>query len=547
MLATLSIRDFLLVDRLDIEFDNGLCVLTGETGAGKSILLDALGLATGTRADASVVRKGARSATVAATFDLADDHPVFRHLAEIDAAPAGEPLVLRRTVNADGRSRAWIDDRAVSVGTLRSAGELLVEIEDRSARLLDPAGHRAALDAFGRLDGRLAAIRKAWDSLRNSEAALASARTESGQADADYLRHVHAELAALEPQPGEEASLADARAAMMDGEKIAEAVNAALSDLTGEDGIQNRLARTLRTLERVDRKGSLRSAVEALDRTAVETTTASDLLSEALAGIEHNPARLQLLEERLFALRALARKHGTDVESLPGLTKEFADRLEELEDADREIARLEIRARETASAYESEADALGRARREAAAALDRRLAAELPSLRLKGTRFTTTVSTMEKGGRDGRDRVRFEVASGPDLAPGPVDRIASRGELARLLLALRVVLAQTGRTLIFDEVDAGIGGAAAAAVAERLRRLAEGAQVLVVTHSPQVAARGTSHLRVTRTRRDGRERTTVSTLSRVERREEIARMLAGTVVTAEARAAAESLIAGVEE
>ena len=547
MLANLSIRDFLLVDRLDIEFDNGLCVLTGETGAGKSILLDALGLATGTRADASVVRKGARSASVAATFDLPDDHPALRHLAEIDAAPAGEPLVLRRTVNADGRSRAWIDDRAVSVGTLRTAGELLVEIEDRSARLLDPAGHRAALDAFGGLDERLAATRKAWNGLRKAEAALAAARAETGQADADYLRHVHGELAALEPQPGEEASLADARAAMMDGEKIAEAVNAARSDLAGEDGVQNRLARTLRALERVDRRGSLRMAIEALDRTAVEAATASDLLSEALAGIELNPARLQQLEERLFALRALARKHGTDVESLPSLTKEFADRLERLEDADREIVRLERQVQETAAAYDSEAADLGRARREAAAALDRRLATELPSLRLKGARFATAVSTMEDGGRDGRDRVRFEVASGPDLAPGPVDRIASRGELARLLLALRVVLAQTGRTLIFDEVDAGIGGAAAAAVAERLRRLAESAQVLVVTHSPQVAAHGTNHLRVTRTLCEGRERTAVSVLSRAERHEEIARMLAGAVVTGEARAAAKSLIAGAEE
>ena len=547
MLANLSIRDFLLVDRVDIEFDNGLCVLTGETGAGKSILLDALGLATGTRADASVVRKGARSASVAATFDLPDDHPALRHLAEIDAAPAGEPLVLRRTVNADGRSRAWIDDRAVSVGTLRTAGELLVEIEDRSARLLDPAGHRAALDAFGGLDERLAATRKAWNDLRKAEAALAAARAETGQADADYLQHVHGELAALEPQPGEEASLADARAAMMDGEKIAEAVNAARSDLAGEDGVQNRLARTLRALERVDRRGSLRMVIEALDRTAVEAATASDLLSEALAGIELNPARLQQLEERLFALRALARKHGTDVESLPSLTKEFADRLERLEDADREIVGLERQVQETAAAYDSEAADLGRARREAAAALDRRLAAELPSLRLKGARFATAVSTMEDGGRDGRDRVRFEVASGPDLAPGPVDRIASRGELARLLLALRVVLAQTGRTLIFDEVDAGIGGAAAAAVAERLRRLAESAQVLVVTHSPQVAAHGTNHLRVTRTLCEGRERTAVSVLSRDERHEEIARMLAGAVVTGEARAAAKSLIAGAEE
>ena len=554
MLAALSIRDFLLVDRLDLEFDAGLCVLTGETGAGKSILLDALGLALGGRADASTVRGG--RAAVAATFEIDGDHPALRRLAcrDIDPPAPGEPLVLRRSVAADGRSRAHVNDQPVSVGALREIGAGLVEMEGRFAShgLLDRAAHRAALDAFGGLGGRLADTRAAWDGMRAAEAGLAEARAglERLAAESDWLRHARDELAELDPQPGEEEALAERRAVMMNGGRIAEAVAEGLSILSGEDGVRTRLGRALRILERADglAAGRLGEALAGLERAAGEAAAADELLAEAGAGIDSDPASLQRLEDRLFALRTLARKHRTDVDSLAGLARDFAERLRRLDDGDRDIARLEREAAERRAAYDAAAGALSAARREAARALDEAIAAELPQLRLEAATFATDVSAAGDGDRrDGIDRVRFLVAANPGLPPGPVDAVASGGELARLLLALKVALrgARPVDTLVFDEVDAGVGGATASAVARRLRRLAEDAQVLVVTHSPQVAAHGERHFRIRKTvSGDGRAATAVAALAGDERREEIARMLAGATVTDAARAAADSLIAG---
>ena len=564
MLASLSIRNFVLIDRLDLEFSAGLCVLTGETGAGKSILLDALGLAIGARADASAVRgdgsdeDGASRAAVTASFELPAGHRAFAELAALDIAPPadGEPLVLRRTVSADGRSRAFIDDQPVSVGALRQVGETLVEIEGQFAShgLLDPASHRATLDAFGGLAPLLAATRAAWDEMRSAEAALAEAKDEIARisGEGEYLRHVHAELAEMDPQEGEDMALAESRTLMMNGEKIVEAVELGLSALAGKDGVQGRLARALRALERANEQsaGLLKEALEALDRTANEAAGAEDLLHRALRSVDQDPGRLEQIEERLFALRALARKHNVDVDALPSLMEGFARKIAKLDGADRDITALEEAARAKRTAYREAAGSLSAARKKAAAALDAAIADELPHLRLERARFATAVVASEgEGGRDGIDQVRFEVATNPGQPPGPVDRVASGGELARLLLALKVVLSRANRisTLVFDEVDAGVGGATAAAVAERLYRLAEAAQVLVVTHSPQVAARGVTHLRVQKTVKtvNGAENTTtaIAALDDEERREEIARMLAGATVTAEARAAADRLMA----
>ena len=557
MLTALAIRNFVLIDQLDIEFGAGLCVLTGETGAGKSILLDALGLAIGARADAAVAvgRDGSRRATVTATFELSDDHPVYRSLAQQGfEAGGGEPLMLRRTISADGRSRAFVNDHPVSVSALRAIGETLVEIAGQFARhgLLDQANHRRMLDAFGGLGERLDETRRAWDDMRAAEEELETARTDLQrlEREGDFLRHAHRELAELDPQPGEEAELAETRSVMREGEKIIEAVDEAVLQLVGDDGIESRLGRAMRAVERADRHapGRMADALAALERTAAEASAAEDTLSAMRAAIDRDPDRLAMLEDRLFALRRLARKHDTDVDSLAALKEQVAGELADLDAAGQDLARLEERAEGARARYAACAAALSDARTAAAADLDEAVAGELPSLRLGGTRFVTAISSdgAASGGRDGVDQVGFEIASDPDLPSGPIGKVASGGELARILLALRVVLLRSNRidTLVFDEVDAGVGGATAAAVADRLYRLAGETQVLVVTHSPQVAARGVSHLQVRRTAGNGATMTQVLTLSARGRREEIARMLAGARITDEARAAAERLMAG---
>jgi DNA repair protein RecN (Recombination protein N) len=554
MLLGLTIRDVVLIDRLDLAFQPGLCVLTGETGAGKSILLDALGLALGVRAESGLVRPGADQAVVSAEFAVNPRHPVRERLAEAGIECEGDTLVLRRIVNADGRSRAFIDDQPTSVGLLRQIGECLVEIEVQFAGhgLLDVATHRETLDAYGGHGAALATARAAWEGWRRlanerqaADAALAATRTEE-----DFLRHALAELDGLDPKPGEEKELSDARTLLQQSERFIEAVEGALSELRGDRGSEHALHAAVRQLERLREKamGRLDAALAALDRAALETRDAIDALEAEAHALIRDTGKLERIEERLFALRALARKHTVAVEALPDLRAAFAAKITALDDGGTRAKALARREAEARDAYIGSAESLSRARRRAAKSFDEAVMRELPPLRLDKARFATVIaaSAEEEWGPDGVERIAFEVATIPGAPTAPLQKIASGGELARFMLALNLVLARTSPvlTLVFDEVDSGVGGAVAAAVGERLHRLGRERQVLVVTHSPQVAARGTHHLRVVKIENRRGATTRVDPLDAAERREEIARMLSGASVTAEARAAAASLIAG---
>jgi len=550
MLLGLSIRDVVLIDRLDIAFQPGLTVLTGETGAGKSILLDSLGLALGARSESGLVRQGANQLSVTAEFSLSANHPALAILAEQEMDPT-QDLMLRRVVSSDGRSRAFVNDQPVSVGLLRRLGDSLVEIHGQfeSHGLLDPTTHRAVLDASGGLD--VAAVRSAhaaWKTAakakREAEEALAKAKTEE-----DFLRHAVEELNALAPSPGEESSLAEKRAVMMHGEKLVEGMNSAIQYLSGKGDVEASLRSAQRALERVADKaeGRLDEVIAALDRAADEASEARTLLDRASASIDLDPRALEKVEERLFALRAVARKHGVAVDDLATLRDKMAGELSALEAGDSGLAKLAAVEKAAKTAYAEAAKSLSRARVEAAARLDQAVAAELPPLKLDRARFQTRVAPMEESdwSETGMDRVAFEVATNPGSAPGPLGKIASGGELSRFMLALKVVLARVGTvpSIVFDEVDSGIGGAVAAAVGERLARLSSDLQVLVVTHSPQVAAKGTNHWHVAKgDDGQGGTVTRVAPLQPSQRREEIARMLAGSEVTDQARAAAESLL-----
>jgi DNA repair protein RecN (Recombination protein N) len=553
MLLGLSIRDVVLIDRLDLAFRPGLCVLTGETGAGKSILLDALGLALGMRAEASLVRPGATQAMVTAEFDLAADHPARRLLDEAGIAAENDIVVLRRVVGTDGRSRAFIDDQPASIGLLRQLGEMAIEIEGQFAQtgLLDPATHRDTLDAFGvtraqreQLAISWTAWRKLWRERETAEADFAKAR-----ADEDFLRHAMAEISAIEPRAGEEAQLAEERALLVNRERVLENLEAALSELAGDSGAEHALSGAARAIERAKGKsgGRLEAAAAALERAIVETREAIAELEAATRAFQ-GPSSLEEIEERLFALRALARKHNVTVENLPKLQADFTAKLGALDDGGAAIATLTRREAEARQAYLAAADAVTKARAAAAKKLDTAVMKELPPLKLEKARFHTALTTLAESewNEHGRERVAFEVATIAGAPPGPLNKIASGGELARFMLALKVVLAKTSpvATLVFDEVDSGVGGATAAAVGERLARLAEERQVLVVTHSPQVAARAAHHWRVARSDGKKASATKVEVLSDADRREEIARMLSGAAITAEARAAAASLLAG---
>jgi DNA repair protein RecN (Recombination protein N) len=554
MLLGLTIRDVVLIDRLDLAFHAGLCVLTGETGAGKSILLDALGLALGVRAESGLVRQGAEQAVVTAEFSLPRDHAALALLEEAGIAVDGDRLVLRRVVNADGRSRAFIDDQPASIGLLRQLGEKLVEIQGQFEQhgLLDPATHREALDAYGGYRPELAALgeaRRRWRSIA-AERTAAAAQLATSRADEDYLRHALAELDALAPKPGEEAALAGERALLMNREKLREALDAALGELAGDRGGERALGAAQRQLERLrDKAGDrLEAALAALARAQVETREAVAQLEAAARGIDRDQASLDGIEERLFALRALARKHGVAADALPELRGAIAQRIAVLDDGGDRLAALARREHEARQAYLGAADRVGDLRRRAAKALDAAVMQELPPLKLEKARFSTVLTPLAESewGEHGRERIHFEVTTNPGVPPGPLARIASGGELSRFMLALKVVLARTSPvpTLVFDEVDSGIGGAVAAAVGERLHRLGQELQVLVVTHSPQVAARGAHHWRVEKRQAQTKTSTRVAELSAEERREEIARMLSGSAITAEARAAAASLMAG---
>ncbi len=556
MLTAISIRDVVLIDRLDLSFGPGLTVLTGETGAGKSILLDALGLALGARADQSLIRANADQAVVSVVFSVPASHAAQAVLDE-NGLDFGDDVLIRRILSRDGRSRALINDQPVSLGLLRRVSGLLIEIQGQHEQigLADPANQLAMLDAYGvpgELRDATAANYRAW---RTAIAKLEAARHAIAEAAAeeDFLRHAAAELTALAPEPDEEAWLAAERQRLQAGERHAEAIAAALSELAPRERRNAGPAAALRAASRALSKTGqapdgtqLAAALAALERAEEAVAEAEALLARAAAEAEPEPRALEAAEERLFALRAMARKHAVNVADLAALCDTLRSRLVALDSGSEDVAKLAAEAVAFRDGFLGAAAALSAARDRAAAALMQAVAGELPPLKLDRTRFVVERSFLPETqwSARGADSVRFLVATNPGDMPGPLDRIASGGELSRLMLALKVVLtasAATG-TLIFDEVDSGIGGATAAAVGERLAHVAEGVQVLVVTHSPQVAAKGNAHFRVAKETRDERALTTVEKLADPARREEIARMLAGETITNAAREAARSLL-----
>jgi DNA repair protein RecN (Recombination protein N) len=551
MLTALSIRDVVLIEALDLEFGPGLGALTGETGAGKSILLDALGLALGARAEAGLVRQGAAQASVVATFDIAADHAAVALLTEGGlAAEAGEPLVIRRLVRADGGSRAFVNDQPASAGLLRAIGATLVEVhgqhDDRG--LLNPRGHRALLDMFGRINA--APLTAAHDRWRVAEQALAtgSAELEAATADRDWLDHAVAELSAAAPQPGEEATLADARAAMQKGARLTDELETAAALIEGADGGLALLRQAARRLERIaPEHPALAAALAAIDRAVNEAAEAEDQLAEARAALTFDPTTLEAMETRLFDLRALARKHRVEPDGLAALTEELAARLARIDAGGAGIAALESEVAAAREAYVAAGARLTAERRAAATRLDAAVAGELAPLKLDAARFRTAIVPLDEAswGPAGQERIEFEISTNPGAPFAPLIKIASGGELSRFILALKVALAEEGgaATMIFDEVDRGVGGAVAAAIGERLARLAQRAQLLVVTHSPQVAARADGHWLIAKSSDGLVARTGVHRLNVDERQEEIARMLSGAEITDEARAQAQRLLA----
>jgi DNA repair protein RecN (Recombination protein N) len=554
MLARLSIRDIVLIDRLDLAVEPGLLVLTGETGAGKSILLDAFALALGGRGDGGLVRHGQAQGQVTAVFDLGRDHPARNLAAEADLDVDGD-LILRRVQVADGRTRAFVNDQQVSVQTLRGIGHHLVEIhgqhDDRA--LADTAEHRGLLDAFGGLKPLGATVAELHRHWRKAEADLATqrARIEKARADADYLRHAAEELTELAPEEGEEAGLAERRQRMMQAEKVVGELQEIFDLLGGSASPVPALASAQRRLDRRSEQAPdlAAPAARALDQALIAIEEARDALEKALRDAEFDPREQERIEERLFALRAAGRKHNVPVDALAALAERFRADLAALDAGEGHLKALEAAAAEARAAYREQALALSAGRRRAAAELDRAVGAELPPLKLERARFITEVSTDEaRMAAEGIDTVEFHVQTNPGTRPGPMMKVASGGELSRFMLALKVVLADRGSapTLVFDEIDTGVGGAVADAIGQRLARLAEKVQVLSVTHAPQVAARAASHYLIAK--QDVAGGTSVATrvvpLEQGSRREEIARMLSGAVITDEARAAAERLLAG---
>ena len=549
MLRTLDIRDMLIIDHLELAFQPGLNVLTGETGAGKSILLDSLGFVLGWRGRAELVRAGAKQGEVVAEFDLPPGHAAFAVLEEA-GLPVTDELILRRVNTAEGRKTAWVNDRRCSGEVLRQLSETLVELhgqhDDRG--LLNPRGHRRILDAFAGVEAELAATRGAWKALSQARKALTEAETALAamREEEDFLRHAVGELDALSPQPGEDAELDAKRRMMQQSERIREDIQRAGQAL-GNDGAEGAMGDAMRWLDGVaDRaEGRLDAPLAALGRAMEELDQAARGVEETLEALAFNPHELEEAEERLFAIRGLARKHQVTSEELPDLAETLSTKLARLDAGDAGIADLRKAATEAEASYDAAADALSRARQTAALRLDAAVTAELAPLKMERAVFATRI-TEDPAGPEGRDAVAFTVATNPGAPAGPIGKIASGGELSRFLLALKVCLAEgnSGVTLIFDEIDRGVGGATADAVGRRLAALAAEGQVLVVTHSPQVAALGAHHWRVEKRVAAEQTLSSVVPLDAGDRVDEIARMVAGDTVTDEARAAARALLAG---
>jgi DNA repair protein RecN (Recombination protein N) len=554
MLTRLSIRNIVLIEALDLDFAGGLGVLTGETGAGKSILLDALGLVLGNRADSGLVRAGEDKASVTACFDfdpLPDAIQTVIDDAEIEIEP-GEPLILKRQLKADGGSRAFLNDQAVSVALLREIAPALVEIhgqhDDRG--LVNARGHRLLLDRFAGSD--VAGVEAAWRDWRSAQAELDAARERVAKAaeDQDLLLAYLAELDVLSPVPGEEDELALARAAMQKGERLADDLVALQHLWAGSDSALASLRAAARRLDRIAGEHPLLAeALAALDRAVIEAGEAEEKLEQAAEAMAFDPAELDRIETRLFDLRAAARKHGCDVDDLPAKAAEMRQALAAIEGGEEHVAGLEKAASAAARLYRERAEALHEARRAAAHRLDKAVSAELVPLKLDAAKIRTQVMRLpeERWGAHGMDSVEFLICTNPGADFAPLVKIASGGELSRFILALKVALAEEGgaATVIFDEIDRGVGGAVASAIGDRLARLAGGGQLLAVTHSPQVAARGNRHYMIAKSSHGTVTRTSVTPLDDTARKEEIARMLSGAEITDEARAQADRLLEGV--
>jgi DNA repair protein RecN (Recombination protein N) len=550
MLARLSIRDIVLIDRLDIDFGSGLAVLTGETGAGKSILLDAFALALGARGEAALVREGAEHGQVIAAFEIGQDHPA-RWLIADNGLSSEDELILRRVQFADGRTRAFVNDQPVSVQVLRALGAALVEIHGQhdERAFVEAATHRALLDAYGRIEADAAGVTDLWTQWRQREGAVQShkAEVERASREAEWLRHAVEELGGLAPQTGEETALAERRATMMQAEKVADDLRSTHDSVAGPNSPVPPLASAVRRLERraAQAPALIEPAVKAIDAALNALEEARLQLQQALQVAEYDPQELEKIEERLFALRAAGRKYNAPVDELAALARRYESDLALIDAGAERLAVLAREAKEAAARYRAAAQSLSTARRRAAQALDKAVNAELKPLKLDRAEFSTEM-TSESEGPAGIDRIEFWVRTNPGTRPGPLMKVASGGELARFLLALKVVLADRGSapTLIFDEIDTGVGGAVADAIGVRLARLASGVQVVAVTHAPQVAARADRHYLISKDAmaKGKRVATRIAELAGERRREEIARMLAGAEITAEARAAAERLI-----
>ncbi|MFK4002376.1 DNA repair protein RecN [Qipengyuania sp. NPDC077563] len=554
MLTRLSIRNIVLIEALDLDFGRGLGVLTGETGAGKSILLDSLGLVLGNRADSGLVRAGEAKASVSASFEFSSlPEQIVDALddADIEIEP-GEPLIIRRQLKADGGSKAFINDQSVGVAMLREIAGILVELhgqhDDRG--LVNPRGHRALLDRFA--GAGTARVEQAWAKWRETEARLASVRDALDQAreDRDLLLSHLSELTSLEPQAGEEARLAETRADMQKGERLSGDLEELRHLWEGSDSPLASLRVAARKLDRIAAEHPLLAeALSALDRAVIEAGEAEEKLEAAAEALDHDPAALEAAETRLFELRALARKHRCEVDELPEAMRTMRSQLDSIEGGEAELDALEAAAVETEGKYRAEAEALHAARTAAALKLDDAVARELAPLKLDAARFKTAVTELpqDRWGPHGMDSVEFLIATNPGADFAPLNKIASGGELSRFILALKVALAEQGgaATVIFDEIDRGVGGAVASAIGERLARLASDGQLLAVTHSPQVAARGRTHYMIAKSSDGTVTRTSVGLLDEAGRKEEIARMLSGAEVTPEARAQADRLLEGV--
>ncbi|TRD23467.1 DNA repair protein RecN [Palleronia caenipelagi] len=547
MLTTLTIRDLLLIDRLDLEFQPGLNVLTGETGAGKSILLDSLGFVLGWRGRAELVRQGAERGEVTAVFDLAPGHPALAVLDEAGFEHEGE-VILRRVNNRDGRKTAWINDRRASGEILRRVSETLVELhgqhDDRG--LLDPRGHRELLDAFAGVESELEAVRTAWSVRQRAARALseAEARLTAARDEEEFLRHAVGELDQLDPQPGEDEALDIRRRHMQAAERVREDLARAHAAL-GPEGADGLLSDAYRRFDAAapTLEGALDDVTEALTRAMDALAEAEQGAARVLEALDYDPDELERTEERLFAIRALARKYDVLPDDLAAHADVLRARLMALDSGERDLEQLRADLIAANGTYDAASTKLSERRREAGGRLDAAMARELAPLKMERAVFATHVTPAEPSAL-GRDMVEFTVATNPGAPAGPLGKIASGGELSRFLLALKVCLTgdESGLTLIFDEIDRGVGGATADAVGRRLASLAEGGQVLVVTHSPQVAAKGAHHWRVEKSVADGLTTSNVVPLSEAERVTEVARMLAGDRITDEARGAARALL-----